>query len=203
MNRRLAIFMCVSLLLLAPTELLGKGKTVKVVVAGGDLAKSIEISDPNVLANFQVWAGPGTSSNQGPAFIADWSSGAIKELPKGLARYEVSFFVDEPQERIAYVVLYAFDSSTGRGYVYIPGKSDNHYWTNVGSIFRGVEGNWFHAWPLWDRVAVPLITGNRVNQDLPLDFKAERILLAPLCGCSSRKTRFLTGMTSLASAQAT
>jgi tetratricopeptide (TPR) repeat protein len=140
---------------------LAKGKTVKVVVDGGDLAKPIEISDPNTLVHFQVWAGPGTSSNQGQAFIADWSSGAVKELPKGLTRYEVSFYVSEPEERIAYVVLYSFDASTGRGYVYIPGKSDPHFQSNVRSIFRGVEGDWFHAWTLWDNVAGPLITNAR------------------------------------------
>src|SRR5215831_16982672 len=129
MKKRLAVLLSISLLLVP--VVLGKGKTSKVIITGGDLAKSVAISDPNTLVHFQVWAGPGTSSNQDQGFIADWSSGPTKELPEGLARYEVSFYVNEPEERIAYVVLYAFEPSTGRGYVYIPGESDSHYWANV------------------------------------------------------------------------
>jgi Sel1 repeat len=160
MKRRLVALVSISLLLLA-SELLAKGKTAKIVIASGDLAKPVEISDANTLVSFQVWAGPGTSANQAQGFIVDWSSGAIKELPEGLTRYEISFYVNEYKERIAYVVLYAFDSSTGHGYVYIPGKSDPHFQSNVRTIFRGVEGSWFHAWTLWDSVAEPLITKAR------------------------------------------
>jgi len=159
MRGRLAVLLSISLLVLAPV-LLGKGKTLKVVIAGGNLAKPVEISDPKTLADFQVWAGPGTSSNQGQAFIVDWSSGPIKELPEGLSRYEISFYVDG-LDRVAYVVLYAFDHSIGHGYVYIPGKSDQHFQSNVRTIFRGIEGSWFHAWTVWDSVAGPLVTNAR------------------------------------------
>jgi hypothetical protein len=147
MKPRLAAVLTISLLLLA-AEVLVKEKTEKIVIAGGDLAKPVEISDPNTLVSFQVWAGPETSSNQGQGFIVDWSSGAIKELPEGLTRYQVSFYVNAQKERIAYVVIYALDSSAGSGYVYIPGKADQHFQSNVRTIFRGVEGSWFHAWPV-------------------------------------------------------
>ena len=93
MKRRVTVLLFISLMVLAPV-LLGKGKTVKVVISGGDLARPVEISDPKTLVHFQVWAGPGTSSNQGQAFIADWSSGPTKELPSGLTRYQVSFYVN-------------------------------------------------------------------------------------------------------------
>jgi hypothetical protein len=166
MKRCLAILACTSLFFVT-TELLAKGKTVKVVVAGGDLAKPVEITDPNTLADFQVWSGPGTSSNQAQAFIVDWSRGAIKELPSGLTQYEVSFYVDEPEERIAYIVLYAFDPTTRRGYVHIPGNRDPHFQSNVRTIWRGVEGSWFHAWIAWDKVAAPLISKAKVSATVP------------------------------------
>src|SRR5690348_11917160 len=54
-------------------------------------------------------------------------------------------------------VSYALDSATKRGYVYPPGKHDENYWLNVGTIFRGLEGNWFQSWNAWDEVATPLI----------------------------------------------
>jgi hypothetical protein len=159
MKKLFPFLLSLSQLILAPA-LLAKGQTVKVVVTGSDLVKPIEILDPNTLINFQVWA------NSGQGFIVDWSSGTVRESPKGLMQYEVSFYVNEPKERVAYVVLYAFDSSKRQGYVYIPGKSDDHYCTNVGSIFRGVEGNWFHAWTVWDNVAVPLITKARASSSI-------------------------------------
>jgi hypothetical protein len=162
MKTRLAIALSISLLLVAPSRLAAKGKTVKIVVQGADLAKPIEISDPNILANFRVWTGPGTSSNEAQGLIVDWSRGAIKELPERLLRYQVAFYVDGQNERVAYVVLYAFDPATSHGYVYIPGRSDKYFDLNVRSIFRGVEGNWFRAWTVWENIAVPLITKARV-----------------------------------------
>jgi hypothetical protein len=170
MKRRLVIALSILLLLTAPARLVAKGKTVKIVVHGTDLAKPIEISDPNVLANFRVWTGPGTSSNEAQGLIVDWSSGAVKQLPERLLRYQVSFYVGEANERLAYVVSYAFDPSTAHGYVYIPGRSDKGFELNVRSIFRGVEGNWYHAWTVWEDIAVPLITKARVpNSATPLE----------------------------------
>lgn len=45
----------------------------------------------------------------------------------------------------------------------LPGKSDEWWGLNVGSIIRGVEGKWFHAWSTWERVARPLIKQNLEN----------------------------------------
>jgi len=58
---------------------------------------------------------------------------------------------------IVVVVFYAFMPGAEQGYVYLPGKSDEWWTLNVRTIFRGVEGNWFHAWSAWERVARPLI----------------------------------------------
>ncbi len=54
--------------------------------------------------------------------------------------------------RIAYA-----ETPAEQGYVYLPGKSDEWWTLNVRTIFRGVEGNWFHAWSAWERVVRPLI----------------------------------------------
>ena len=60
-----------------------------------------------------------------------------------------------------YFVRYGVDRSTGEGYVYIPGKTDVAYADNTWIILRGVEGNWFHAWSIWEKVANPLISDAR------------------------------------------
>ena len=53
-----------------PSRLLAKGATTRVVIEGPGLSKPIEITDRKILANFNVWAGPGTFSTQ-PGFNAN------------------------------------------------------------------------------------------------------------------------------------
>ena len=167
MKRLLAIALHFSVLLAGPSLLSAKGKTVRIVIEGADLPKPIDIVDPKILANFNVWAGPGTNSTSPgfeanvPSFIVDWSQGPVTETSHVLQRYRVSFYVNFHDERVAYVVFYGYDPATGNGYVYLPGGSDQYYSLNVRTIFRGVEGNWFRAWSMWENVAGPLITKAR------------------------------------------
>jgi hypothetical protein len=142
-----------------PVSLLAKGRTVKITIKGDNLKAPIEIIDPQLLANFNVWTGPGTSSHESQGLIADWSHGAISPPPPGLPDYEISFYADfgNQEEKLVYVVSYEYDSSVRHGYVYIPGRKDKWWSLNVGSIFRQVEGNWFNVWSAWDNVALPLI----------------------------------------------
>jgi hypothetical protein len=60
-------------------------------------------------------------------------------------------------EPAVYVVSYALASGVERGYVYLPGRSDEWWRLNVSSIIHGVEGQWFRAWSRWEAVARPLI----------------------------------------------
>jgi hypothetical protein len=151
------------LLLVTPVRLFAKGTTAKITIQSADLKTLIQITDRKVLANIQVWSGLGTSSSEpgfdpkAPSFIIDWSQGPTAEPPKGLPHYEISFYANMPSERLIYVVSYAFDAATGRGYVYLPGSHDKNYYLNMGTIARGVEGNWFHSWTQWDGVAKHLI----------------------------------------------
>src|SRR5215470_12923963 len=75
------------LLLATAVQLFAKGATVKITITGADLKTSIEITDPKVLSEFQVWSGPGTSSSaagfnpNAPSFIVDWSQ-AVAEPQK-------------------------------------------------------------------------------------------------------------------------
>ena len=147
MRKTLAIAFTV-LLSLGPSIVFAKGKTTKIVIEGPDLPKPIEITDRNVLANFNVWAGP---------FIADWSRGPTAHLPQALQKYQVTFYSDERSERPSYVVYYAVAPSSNQGYVYLPGPSDKWWQLNTFSIVRGVEGKWFRVSVAWENVARPLI----------------------------------------------
>jgi hypothetical protein len=169
MRRTLAVTFFISLFLIVPSRLFAKGATSKILIQGADLAKPIKITDPGVLANFNVWTGPGTFSTQpgfnanAPGFIIDWSQGPVIQLPQALLKYQLSFYVGRPpNEQIDYVVYYAVSLATEQGYVYLPSKSDEWWRLNVRSIFRGVEGKWFRAWSAWERVARPLIEKARL-----------------------------------------
>lgn len=168
MKRILAVAFIVSLFLIVPSRFFAKGATTKIMIEGADLAKPIEITDRKVLANFNVWTGPGTFSTQSgfnanaPGFIIDWSQGSVTQLPQALRRYQVSFYSNELSERAIYVVYYAVAPGSEQGYVYLPGKSDEWWRLNVTSIARGVEGKWFHAWSTWESIARPLIKKVRV-----------------------------------------
>src|ERR1700739_938132 len=133
MRMALAVLLNSLLILGVPTPLLAKGKTVKVTIKGTDLKTPIEISDPKILENFQVWTGPGTSTADRQSLIIDWSQGPVTDPPQSIRRYQVSFHTG-PNEQIVYVVYYAFSPGAERGYVYLPGESDEWAGLNVRSI---------------------------------------------------------------------
>jgi len=155
------------------TVLAGKGATSRITISGDILAAPIEIRDPAIVIQFQIWAGPGTRScvaghcrEGAEGFIVDWSAGAVAGVPSGLRRYQVSFFVEEERsaskptpERLAYIVRYEYDPMRSQGFVYLPGKGDQWQELNWGSIYRGgLEGHWFRATRAWQDAVVPLIS---------------------------------------------
>jgi hypothetical protein len=166
MKQKLSVLV-VFLSLVIPARLFAKGDISKITIKGADLKTTIEITD---FRNFKdvdvnVWAGPGVKINgkeQTEGFIIDWSQ-RVTERPKGLQRYEVSFYAKMPNEKLVYVVLYEYDPATERGYIYLPGSGEEWYRLNIGTIFHGVEGHWFRAWSGWDSVARPLIAGDKVT----------------------------------------
>src|SRR5215467_14689122 len=107
MRKVLAVLLNSLLILSIPVPLLAKGKTVKITIKGAGLNIPIQISDPKILENFQVWTGPGTSTADRQSLIIDWSQGPLTKPPESLRRYQVSFHTD-PNDQIVYVVYYAF-----------------------------------------------------------------------------------------------
>jgi hypothetical protein len=154
----IAVLLSVMLIPSVSTPVLAKGTTSKITITGPGLKRPIEILDPKILANFLVWTDPGTSAGDHQGFIIDWFKGPVREKPNTLRRYQVAFYAGaSPNERIVYVIYYAFSPGTAQGYVYLPGESDEWYGRNVRSIIRGEEGKWFPAWSAWKRVSRPLI----------------------------------------------
>jgi len=146
-----------------------KGPTTRIVIKDLDRGTVSEITSRSVLDQFHVWAGRGTYS--GPpgqntegtqGFIIDWPAGVVEHPAAQLRRYEVRFYAAPHRaaaglagsatlEELVYVVLYDNDPSTGQGYVYLPGKSDEHFALNVRSIHRRLEGKWLRASSAWQK----------------------------------------------------
>lgn len=176
--KRIVAFYVVYLFLAVPVSLLAKAPTLKIVVQGDGLTTPIQITDRNVLADFQVFSGKGTYANEArleePSFIIDWSRGSTVEPPESLPRYEILFYVDRHHERLTYAVSYVFDAATGEGYVYLPGKNDKNYALNVHTITRRVEGKWFHSWTKWDSVAQQRIQSRRRQESTTTASRVEQ-----------------------------
>jgi hypothetical protein len=125
-----------------------KGETTKITIVGSDLKTPIEIVDPAILKNFQVWAGPGSGSE---GFIVDSATTSAPTPPRNWRRYDVAFF--SGKEAPIYVVSYQFDPSSARGWVYLPGTP-----LNLRTFARnGIWDWWLPASQAWERVARPLI----------------------------------------------
>jgi hypothetical protein len=122
-------------LLIVPARLPAKGHTTKITIRRTDLAAPIKITDPKIVESFNVWTGPGTSSNQPQGLIVDWSRGVARP-PQNLPVYEVLFFTTHPGR--AYVVSYLIDPSTDDGYVYLPGMT--HAASKTTRFTRGAHG---------------------------------------------------------------
>ena len=167
MKHKLAVLVAL-LSLVIPARLFAKGAIIRITIEGADLKTPIEITDFRDFkgVDYNVWSGPGVSVNrkaQTEGFIIDDWSQPVTERAKGLQRYKVSFYAKFPGEKLVYVVLYEYDPGAGRGYIYLPGRGDDWYSLNMGTIARGVEGHWYRARTAWDTVVRQLIAGDRVT----------------------------------------
>ena len=157
MRAKPATLSAILALLLLPALSHAKGDTVRIIIEGGDLVAPVEVADSTALARFNVWTGPGTSTNQAQGLIVDWSR-EVSAPPPGLRIYHVSFVTSRPASGPhVYGVSYSLDPSTNEGYVYVPGRTDPRWQDNVWLIYRQVEGRWFRAWDEWEDFVHPLI----------------------------------------------
>jgi hypothetical protein len=137
-----------------------KGETTQIRISSRNHLAGVVITNPKTLKKFNVWAGRGTQVNgieQITGFIIDWASGIVVEKPDQLERYEASFYIGNND--LVYGVDYELDPATNRGYVYLPGKDDHRYRRNTLSIFRNLEGYWFHASHEWEEVVNARLVG--------------------------------------------
>ncbi len=115
-----------------------KAPTAKITIAGGGLAKSVDVTDQRML-DLSGWGGP-------------QADGVADEPERGRLYYEVSFYCENQVHDMVknYVVYYYPPGPSGRGVIYRPGKGA--VWElNAGTILReGWNGKWMYAAREWD-----------------------------------------------------
>jgi hypothetical protein len=151
-------YLKLALLLLTVTGVCAaKSQVTRIDVMRGKAAL-VSIEAP-AAAQLTIWSGPGTASHAGEASagdIADWKRGPVK-APAGGPVYEVAFLCEacEPARQEAwrcYGVRYAPGKHGAPGLIQIPEAGDPEFPGNVQTIYRGVEGQWFHASPKWEEI---------------------------------------------------
>ncbi len=165
---KLILLTCIAMLTIPATGW-SKGRTTKIVIVGDGLSTPIEITNPNIVSQFNIWNGPGVSTrnsdgvlnplaylnpNRSAGRFIDWPKGIVPERSPGLQRLEVTFYIGDsqlPDEARKYDFAYEVDSSNKRGYIYLP------RWKNS-LISHNVEGNWFFASERWDDLVMPIVT---------------------------------------------
>lgn len=134
-----------------------KAPTVKIIISGGRLTRAIEVKDQRILDISNVWSGQ----------FLDGSKDTAKEAPRGLQRYEVSFYVEIADNEVkkAYVLYYYLNPIREPGYIYLPGKGETWYSLNVGAIIRDEQdGKWNYASPAWEDLIRPMIADAEAAQ---------------------------------------
>jgi hypothetical protein len=164
---KVLVLVCISILSI-PSVSWSKGELIKIVIDGDNTLAPIEITNPEIVRQFNIWNGPGVST-RGPDGVLDppahmdpdktagrfidWPRGIVTDRPRGMQRLEVTFHIDGPTGPVhsgEYRFLYEIDTAKQRGYIYLP-RSQGGY------ISHGIEGNWFHAAEPWDKLIMPVI----------------------------------------------
>jgi|SRR5689334_11142532 hypothetical protein len=120
-----------------------KGTTVKLTLTGPDLAAPIEIVEPAILEQSNVWEG---------SFIGV----ALDTAPRVSASiYTVRFDVQPPEwmrqaPRAMYTVQLARDARSGELLLYLPGRGDAGYALNMTTMLRDTDdGRWHRPSSTW------------------------------------------------------
>ncbi|HEV8393350.1 MAG TPA: hypothetical protein VGQ37_03705 [Vicinamibacterales bacterium] len=130
-------------LLVTSIGLEAKGTTVKLTLTGPGLAAPVEIVEPSILNQSNVWGG---------SFIGETLDA---EPPVKQPIYTVSFDVLPPERlhepaRTMYTVSLARDARSGALLLYLPGRGEPGYWLNVRSMLRdGQDGYWHRPPAAW------------------------------------------------------
>lgn len=151
--KRLVASLAIVLLsaVLMATSAWAKGDPVEIRIEGPGLEQPIEVTDPQLMSTFNPWAGE----------FAHWEDGLVQDAPNIDDTYRVSVYTDLREDAAARDLVYVFyyhpNYEGNQGAVYLPGKGEEWYETNVSTIFAGRDGEWHPARDTLDNALRPLL----------------------------------------------
>ena len=144
MNKLISLtVLCTFFALSAIFVAFAKGSTDKITVSGPGLTTPIEITDPQILQQFNPW---------GDNFF-DLKKGllAISMPPEINRLYQITFYLKQPDGTFS--IQYAFQYAPSQpGYIYLPGKNDELFKLNTLNVRDAFDGHWIYASQDWDRL---------------------------------------------------
>ena len=152
---RVLILLLITLFVSSVVLASGNAKTVRLDLAGGDLAKPISVTNKSLLDLSHVYVG------QFPGEIVD---GVESQWPRYTVRLvfepEVALPDDDANrnKQRTYLIHYSLNWQTGEGYIYLPGPRETGYRENAGVIIRdGHDGRWHRAEATWSSLLNPYL----------------------------------------------
>ena len=132
-----------------------------ILVSGGELKQPVEITDPEILRQFDPWGGAFVNWHRVSGGRLSWE-------------YEVLFFKRgvEPSTRydrdgmtMIYGIRYCIDEEGGPGSVHLAGRDDKFGEENVRMIWDGTQaGRWHPATPAWKAFIQGLVAGQETGE---------------------------------------
>lgn len=155
-------FSCTTLFafLALPVLAFAKGETTSITLS--ESGKTVATLNAAAIKEFSFGPGPGNFVGAGAPgwqpkswIVENWES-PVAEPAAQLTRLQATFQLTMRDESTRnYVVFFAFDPATKQGYVYLPGKGESYYDSNVSLMLRGdkYDGHWFLASTEWTNKA--------------------------------------------------
>jgi hypothetical protein len=171
-----ALFLLVTMGMSVPPAY-SKGIPDKIVIKGARMRHGIEITDREILKNFDAWSAQfidwtreklnSPSSEQQSCKAVNLATGQeslwkIVEPATTGDCYDVFIYMkwkgrhsiyDQGSLKMIYSFRYCVSADGDPGYIYLPGRSDKLYAVNGGTILRDqLDGRWHYASSTWSAV---------------------------------------------------
>jgi hypothetical protein len=152
---RILILLLITFLVSSVVLARGNAKTVRLDVAGGDLAKPVSVTNRTLLDLSHVYLGQ---------FLGGSVDGVESQWPRYTVRLVFEPEVAHPdgganRNRLrTYLIHYSLNRQTGQGYIYLPGPTETEYRENASVIIRdGHDGHWHRAEATWSSLLNPYL----------------------------------------------
>ena len=150
---RLSICFFLLILFISVPLASAKGSPDKITITGPGLASPIEITNPEILSQFNPWDGQ----------FLDKDRRIVTEPPQVNALYEVLFYFRETsgEFHLFYALYYSLARSGTRGDIYLP--QENEKWHVMNNLTIARRSGWLYASPEWDSLMQQLLKDQQTS----------------------------------------